>query len=76
MQTTQEIPELRPSLNDLKVRSLINAIAKAPNHYIQIEALETCLRQVWALIPEEDEHLFWDNIQRVVEKARKWKDKA
>lgn len=70
-----DLPHIMPSVNDHKLHSIIRAIAMAPNLHLRCQALETCLKQVWALVPEEDEELFFDNIHMVITQARKWRDK-
>ena len=68
MQT--EIPEIMASVNDIRLEHMIDGVRRLPplTQCCQFAAL---LRQAWALIPEEDEALFFDNVQRIERWANK-----
>lgn len=70
---TREL-QLMPSVNDQRVRRIISELAYlAPTPMDRITMLEHCVRQIWALVPEEDEALFFDNIQLVETKLARWR---
>jgi hypothetical protein len=72
---TLELPMIFGGINDERFYRLLRNLRSAPNHHRHINALEACLKQVWALVPEGDEDLFFDNIQAAERQARLWVEK-
>lgn len=66
-------PSIIAGTNEMRFQRLLRDIGRAPNLHIRVSLLETCLKQVWPLVPEADEDLFFDNVQAVERQTKKWR---
>lgn len=70
-----ELPGVLGGAQDARFYRLLEDLQRAPNLHLRACAAEEMLRQVWALVPEEDEALFFDNIQKVCRDVNHWNGK-
>ena len=62
-----DLPGLMGSVHQQRFEALLVGLRRAPE-LTRMAQLEICLRQAYALIPEGDEPLFFDNVQQ----AERW----
>jgi hypothetical protein len=66
---TPDIPGLMVDVNQQRFDALLAGLYRAPE-LTRLAQLEICLRQAWALIPEDDEELFFDNVRQAENHAK------